>query len=150
MRIQDVRANTFDGLAAQFAIMPYIRCKFKEKQLRFHPVPPKRSTPLLEQAIFGPQRYCGPESLSIINQPNMPILPYSRRLEVVGFLLERGVRQPGIVSLIKNMSSSDKDKRDNGTGDFTRYLNDVMQLLVHYRATSGERRSYMKRLLGLG
>ncbi|KAH6976239.1 hypothetical protein BKA56DRAFT_618167 [Ilyonectria sp. MPI-CAGE-AT-0026] len=150
MRVQDRRANTFDGLAAQFAILPYIRCKFEEKPLHFHPVPPKQSIPLLEQAIFGPPRYLGPGLLSIINQPNMPILPYSRRLEVVGFLLERGVRQPGIIPLINNMSSSDKDKRDNGTGDFDRYLNDVMQLLVHYRATSGERRSYMKKLLGLG
>lgn len=146
----DLRPNTFDGLAAQFAILPYIRCKFKEKPLRFHPVPPKRSIPLLEQAIFGPQRYSGPGSLSKISQPNMPMLPYSRRLEVVGFLLERGVRQPGIVSLIKNMSSSDRDERDNWTGNFNRYLNDVMQLLVHYRAISGERRSYVKRLLGLG
>ncbi|KAH8679198.1 hypothetical protein BGZ61DRAFT_508129 [Ilyonectria robusta] len=135
----DLRPNTFDGLAAQFAILPYIRCKFKEKPLRFHPVPPKRSIPLLEQAIFGPQRYSGPGSLSKISQPNMPMLPYSRRLEVVGFLLERG-----------NMSSSDRDERDNWTGNFNRYLNDVMQLLVHYRAISGERRSYVKRLLGLG
>ncbi|KPM44100.1 hypothetical protein AK830_g2449 [Neonectria ditissima] len=56
MEIQNVRANSFDGLAAQFAIGSYLRCKFDKNPLQVHQVSPKRSIPLLEQAIFGPQR----------------------------------------------------------------------------------------------
>ncbi|KAI8664760.1 hypothetical protein NCS56_00909800 [Fusarium sp. Ph1] len=146
MKTQGVRANTFNGLTAQFAIVPYIRHKFKDKTTPFHPVPQKRSIALLEQAIFGPGAYSAPGALTVLDQPNLPKISYVQRLQAVSLLLERGVRQPGIVSMVKEHEC---DARSRGDGDYGQYLNDVLQLLVQHRATTGEKRSYMKRLFRL-
>lgn len=146
MKTQGVRANTFDGLTAQFSIVPYIRYKFKDKTIPFHPVPQKHSIALLEQAIFGPGAYSASEALTVLDQPNLPKISYFQRLQAVSLLLERGVRQPGIVSMVKERGC---DARSRGDGDYGQYLSDVLQLLAQHRATSGGKRSYMKRLFRL-
>lgn len=146
MKTQGVRANTFNGLMAQFAIVPYIRYKFRDKTTPFHPVPQKRSIALLEQAIFGPGAYSSPGALAVFDQPNLPKISYFQRLQAVSLLLERGVRQPGIVSMVKEGGC---DASSRGDGDYGQYLSDVLQLLVQHRATTGEKRSYMKRLFRL-
>jgi hypothetical protein len=127
-------------------ITDIIRHKFKDKTTPFHPVPQKRSIALLEQAILGPGAYSAPGALTVLDQPNLPKISYFQRLQAVSLLLERGVRQPGIVCMVKEHEC---DARSRGDGDYGQYLNDVLQLLVQHRATTGEKRSYMKKLFRL-
>jgi hypothetical protein len=133
-------ANTFSGLAAQFAILPYVRHKFTGKPADFHPVPRKNSVPLLEQAIFGPEKFNIP---AIPNAPKNQPISKSQRLQVIECLLQRGARQTGVLSLVKKHRLQAKKKAN------IEYLDNVMELLNRYRAVGGERRAYVKRLLGL-
>lgn len=142
MKSDNVKINSFNGLVTQFAIMPYIRHKFKGKTALFHPVPTRRSIGLLEQAIFGPGAYSSPPIITVLNRPNIPPIQKSQRLQVVEYLLQQGVRQPGVLALVKDRRLSSQDKED------TRYLDTVVELLDRYRAVGGEKREYIKRLLG--
>ncbi|KAL6912406.1 hypothetical protein ACHAPO_010342 [Fusarium lateritium] len=132
--IDTVKANTFDGIVTQFAILPYIRYKFNKNPSLFHQVPIKRSTALLEQAIFGPKA-------QIVPLVDTLIASNFNRLQVVEFLLQQGIRQPGVLSLIKSYRLSCRDQEE------AQYLDSVMGLLGRYRAVCGEKRLYIKGLL---
>ncbi|KAL3593171.1 hypothetical protein FPOAC2_07465 [Fusarium poae] len=136
LEIRDMKGNTFDGIVTQFAILPYIRHKLKRKPALFHKVRTKRSIALLEQAIFGWEPYLSRFSI------NYSTISYARRLQVVDFLLQQGVRQPGILSRIRFYRLSSKSEEE------AQYFDSVVELLDRHHAISGEKRIYIKGILG--
>ncbi|KAJ3540508.1 hypothetical protein NM208_g5041 [Fusarium decemcellulare] len=143
MNSRYMTANTFNGMATQFAILPYIRQKLNGDPVIFHPAPPKRSIALLEQAINGPRAYSAAETLTLLDQPHVPTVSSAQRLQVLELLLQRGVKQPGLLRVMKDKRSYVQNREQ------AEYLDAVIKLLRRYRAASGEKRGFMRRLFGL-
>jgi len=84
------RTNTFLGLVAQFSILAYIKAKAEADRSLLHgQSQTKHSVGLLENAIFGFERYMPPVVLQ--DGAPSPSEFYAARLETVKFLLDQGV-----------------------------------------------------------
>ncbi|SCV57729.1 uncharacterized protein FFB14_15295 [Fusarium fujikuroi] len=130
--------NSFHGLTVQFAILRYIRYKMNESPEGFHPVPAKESRALLEQAIFGFQRYSAP---SIVAGVDASRIPCSQRLDTIAYLVSKGIRQTGVSLLLKEAELS-----SNRIGEQLNmeYLVNVKHLLEQMNALEDGRRAYVK------
>lgn len=133
--------NSFNGLAVQFAVLPYVQRRYMEYPDGFHPVPQKNSKPLLEQAIFGFERYSAPRIMHGVDGSRIPV---SRRRDLVAFLLEQGAKQPGILVLMEQVKSSEftYSSLDN------RYYTEMRLLLEDSKAAVGNRKSHVIRRFG--
>ncbi|KAF4965154.1 hypothetical protein FSARC_7021 [Fusarium sarcochroum] len=127
-KVGNLKANTFKGLATQFAILPYIAHKFNENPSSFQTLPGDYSVPFLEQAIYGAEEcfLCKPGKP--VRRPSMPTISKSKRLQVAEFLLQKGVRQPGILSIIKASRLYSRNEQD------AQYLDAVVELLHRHGA----------------
>ncbi|RYP44696.1 hypothetical protein DL768_008867 [Monosporascus sp. mg162] len=82
--------NTFLGIAAQFAILPYVREKTKIKSFGLPGMKSTRSSiSLLENAIFGFQYFLSPR-FPRSYPDDLPPIPPEKRIRVVNVLVERG------------------------------------------------------------
>lgn len=120
------RSNTFLGLAAQFAILPYIRHKLPPSTNSVYRTP-SGTVPLLQQAIFGPEPYNIPEGLTDSNLL-MSETAMWQRLEVIEALLIHGIRQRELETMIKG----DPRRREP-------FFQDVSRLLKKYPSTNTQR-----------
>ncbi|KAJ4246007.1 hypothetical protein NW762_013751 [Fusarium torreyae] len=134
----DFPSNSFHGLTAQFAILRYIRYKMDDHPTGFHPVTARGSRALLEQAIFGFQRYSASWIIAGVDDSRIPC---SQRLDTIAYLVSKGIRQTGISSLLKEaeLSSSKADEQLR-----MRYFLDVKHLLGQMNALEDKRRAYVK------
>jgi hypothetical protein len=134
--------NSFHGLTVQFAILPYISYKMNESPAGFHQVPAKESRALLEQAIFGFERYSAP---SIVAGVDASRIPCQQRLDTIAYLVSKGNRQTGVSALLREAELS-----SNGVDEQLKrqYFLDVKQLLEQMNALEDGRRAYVKDKLG--
>lgn len=133
--------NSFNGLAVQFAILPYVREQFRDEEdpNEVHPVTGKDSLSLLEQAVFGCERYCAPHIITGIEASK--ITP-SQRLELVAFLLEKRARHPGLGRLIEAPEMSESCGQTSYSPQYFREVNELLR--AHQSALDATRDSLKK------
>ncbi|KAK0639799.1 hypothetical protein B0T16DRAFT_361439 [Cercophora newfieldiana] len=118
-----LKRMTFLHLAAQFAVLPYVKAKVKtQRHIIFQP-PTKDSMGILEAAVFG-YRFPGEMDKRIFptKQHTDEKVCTVRRLETVQFLLDMGIDQVKMLALERSRSLPYYEWQLRSFRDYLRFL----------------------------